>query len=225
MSPFSNAHRAFLCLFLMSPANICRSMYQRIVIMRTPEAYHIFDEGKMHKVKSYDADPVLRRMNSLQLKKFVDAGCSIRAHKLNNGDYALRSFVPGKGGGPYIWFNRLLGNKISLLWYCCSGGYDGCCSYRGCSGSICHRCSGTPVAAGGVAAGAGTAVVVGGVTAEVAAGVVAGGLAATAGMAEGAALTTAAVVSSAGGIASAIAAVESASLGAGVFFAAIPFLP
>jgi hypothetical protein len=62
-------------------------------------------------------DPLLQKMNPLQLKKFFDAGCGIRVNRLSNGDYVLRHHVPGKGGGLFgagagLAIGTFLGNAV-----------------------------------------------------------------------------------------------------------------
>jgi len=98
MLPSSNAHRALLCLFMLLSIG-ANAMHQRVAIIRNSDGYHVIHDGKDHAVKSYDADALLRKMNPMQFKGFINAGGSIRVNKLDNGDYVLRSFVPGKGGG------------------------------------------------------------------------------------------------------------------------------
>jgi hypothetical protein len=68
-------------------------------ITRDESGFRVMDQGQQRVVRSYDVDPILRKMNSEQLRKFLAAGCKIRANKCSNGDYVLRAFVPGKGGG------------------------------------------------------------------------------------------------------------------------------
>ena len=75
----------------------CSAMQQ--VIMRDDTGYKVFDKGRWAKVHNYDIDPTLRKMDAGQLLKFLAAGCKIRASRYSNGDYILRAFVPGKGGG------------------------------------------------------------------------------------------------------------------------------
>ena len=67
--------------------------------MDTVQEYRVFDGKEYHAVKSYDVDPMLRKIQARQLKKFIENGGKIRPVKLDNGDYVLRANVPGLGGG------------------------------------------------------------------------------------------------------------------------------
>lgn len=72
----------------------CRGM-----ILHDGQGYKVFDGQNFRAVKPYDIDPMLRKMKIDQFKQFIHAGCRIRASKLDNGDYVLRAYVPGNGGG------------------------------------------------------------------------------------------------------------------------------
>lgn len=61
--------------------------------------FKVMNEGQWNQVHNYNVDPTLRKMSPKQLCKFLAAGCKIRVSKCTNGDYVLRAFVPGKGGG------------------------------------------------------------------------------------------------------------------------------
>jgi len=78
----------------------CSAMQQ--AVMRDDTGYKVLDRGRWNQVKSYDVDPALRKMSPEQLRKYFAAGCKIRASRCSNGDYILRAFVPGKGGGPVL---------------------------------------------------------------------------------------------------------------------------
>lgn len=71
--------------------------------MDTVQEYRVFDGQQYHAVKSHDVlDPMLRKIKVGQLRKFIEDGGKIRPAKLDNGDYVLRTSVPGKGGGPIL---------------------------------------------------------------------------------------------------------------------------
>jgi len=64
--------------------------------------FKVYDGVQLHDVKPYDVDSELREMDIHQLRSFLASGCTIRATKLDNGDYILRHKVPGFGGGPVL---------------------------------------------------------------------------------------------------------------------------
>lgn len=202
---------------LLSMATNCMQQ----AIMRDNTGYKVFDKGHWNRVNNYDVDPTLRKMNKEQLCKYMAAGCKIRAKRCSNGDYVLRTFVPGKGGGPVTGFAAYWATKVICYGTAAAATATVVVATAPAAAAFATGAAAT-VAAGSIAAGAGTAAVAG-ITAEVAAGVVAGGIAAAG--AEGAAAATVATVSAAGGIGAAVAAVEAASWGVGAFFTAIPFLP
>ncbi len=69
-------------------------------VERDQEGYRVHDEHGSHTVKNYDVDALLRKLGRQQLKQFLAQGGRIRAKRLDNGDYVLRAYVPGPGGGP-----------------------------------------------------------------------------------------------------------------------------
>lgn len=86
-----------LCLLFSLPC-----LAEGFKIVHKNGQFFVSSRDKMTHVASYDVDASLRRMNGTQLKAYLDAGCSIRAHKLSNGDFRLQGHVPGKGGGPIL---------------------------------------------------------------------------------------------------------------------------
>lgn len=85
---------------------------QQVAVTRNANGYNVIHNGQCHEVKPYDTDSLLRIMNPSQLKAFIDAGGSIRVHQLSNGDYMLRSYVPGKGGGGLLGAAVALGGSL-----------------------------------------------------------------------------------------------------------------
>jgi len=190
----------------------CSAMQQ--AILRDDTGYKVLDNGRWNQVKSYDVDPALRKMNKEQLCKFFAAGCKIRATKTNNGDYILRSFVPGKGGGLVLAYAFYWATKAA--------------AYGALTGAAV-----TAVAATGGAAAAGAVGAVGavatagaGAATTVAAGAVASGVGSAVGVSVAATAATTAVAGAgaAAGLAAVTTAIEAASLAAGALGAWIPFL-
>ena len=66
------------------------------MVVKTAEGFFVNDR----QVKSYDVDPMLRRMSPDQLHKFVEMGNRVKAIQLDNGDYVLRTQGGLNGGGP-----------------------------------------------------------------------------------------------------------------------------
>ena len=193
-------------------------------LIRDENGFRLSDGKQEQVVQSHFVDPLLKRMSPEQLKIFVEQGNRIRAIRLSNGEHRLQAMVPGLGGGPVSGLVAYWVTKSLCYGTAAAAATTAVVATGGTAVAFATGAAAT-VAAGAVAAGAGTAVAVAGVTAEVAAGVVAGGLVATTGMVGGAAMATTAVVTSAGSVAAAVAAVETASLSVGAFFAALPFLP
>lgn len=78
----------------------CSAMQQ--TIMRDDAGFKVLDKGQWNQVKSHHVEPALLKMSPELLHEYFAAGCRIRACRCTNGDYVLRSFVPGKGGGPFF---------------------------------------------------------------------------------------------------------------------------
>ena len=195
-----------LCLSMATVISFSNfGMMQQVI--RDDTGFKIFDGKQVRPVQSCFVDPLLKRMNSEQLTKFVEQGNRIKAIRLSDGEHRLQAMVPGKGGGPVTgaiayWVVKTL-----------------------CYGTAVAAASTVVVATGGAA---GAAVGALGAAATLGAGAgatVVGGAIAGAGLAGEAVTATAAVVSGAGGIAAAAAAVESASMAALVAGTLCPFLP
>ena len=69
-------------------------------IIRDEDGFRVFDGKQEREVRPCFVDPLLRRMNTEQLKKFVEQGNRIRVIRLSDGEHRLQAMVPGKGGGP-----------------------------------------------------------------------------------------------------------------------------
>ena len=92
-----NLRTVFLSIVMLMS---CQSFGMQV--LRDNQGYRVFDGKQCYEVKSYDADPLLRKVQVGQLRKFVQDGGRIRATKLDNGDYVLRASIPGKVGGPIL---------------------------------------------------------------------------------------------------------------------------
>jgi len=77
----------------------CFGMQQ---VIRDNNRYKVWDGKNFHYVKPYDVDSKLRNLNENQLNAFLRAGGKIRVSPLSNGDFVLRAFTPGLGGGPIL---------------------------------------------------------------------------------------------------------------------------
>ncbi|HML19503.1 MAG TPA: hypothetical protein PKD74_02900 [Candidatus Dependentiae bacterium] len=110
MKQFSCAHKGLLSLCALLSINAYAT--QQVAVTRNADGYNVIHNGQCHEVKPYDTDSLLRMMNPSQLQSFVNAGGSIRVHQLSNGDYMLRSFVPGKGGGGLLGAAVALGGSL-----------------------------------------------------------------------------------------------------------------
>jgi hypothetical protein len=86
---------------------------QQALVVRDSQGYNVVRDGQCCAVKPYDTDSLLRMMSPSQLKSFIDAGGSIRIHQLSNGDYMLRSYVPGKGGGGLLGALVVIGGTVA----------------------------------------------------------------------------------------------------------------
>lgn len=88
--------------FLLSLLTVifCNCLGMQRQVIHDDNGFKVLDANQLHQVKSYDVDPMLRKMHAHQLRAFIQQGGKIRASKLNNGDYVLRAHVPGLGGGP-----------------------------------------------------------------------------------------------------------------------------
>jgi len=170
-------------------------------------SFHVRQGDALHKVESYDVDPVLRKINKSNLGAYLKQG-RIGVTKLSDGSFALRSHMQGLGGGPVAgaiayWLTK----------------------------SLCY--GGVVAAAGTVVVLPATAAVAtplllsaGGMSAAVAGGAAVAGTAITElGLASAAGGAVVASVSAGGGIAGAVVGIESASMGAWAVFTACPFLP
>jgi uncharacterized membrane protein (Fun14 family) len=71
-------------------------------IIRDEDGFRVFDGKQEREVRPCFVDPLLRRMNTEQLKKFVEQGNRIRVIRLSDGEHRLHAMVPGKGGGPVL---------------------------------------------------------------------------------------------------------------------------
>lgn len=63
-------------------------------------SFHVRQGGALHKVESYDVDPVLRKVNKANLGAFLKAG-KIGVVKMSDGSFALHSHIQGLGGGVF----------------------------------------------------------------------------------------------------------------------------
>ncbi len=96
---------AILCMFIVILAS-CSSFSMQVLFDN--HTYTVVDQGRSHKVKECDPDSLLRKMNTHSLRQFIHDGGRIRASKLDNGDYIVRAYVPGKGGAPLCRLRELL---------------------------------------------------------------------------------------------------------------------
>lgn len=64
------------------------------------QGYSVLQNGKPHRIEIGDVDPLLRKMNREQLKKFQQKGL-IAVNQADNGEFSLKAAANMKGGG--IW--------------------------------------------------------------------------------------------------------------------------
>ena len=77
---------------------IAPNRFNNISVLRDDNGFHVFNDNKCQNIAGHDVEPLLRNMKVKQLRQFINAGGKIKASKLDNGDFVLRSYVPGKGG-------------------------------------------------------------------------------------------------------------------------------
>lgn len=176
----------------------------KIELFYDEKGFHVLQNGKLHDVRNYWIDPLLRNIKHEQLKAFLDKGY-ICVTQLNNKEFSLKAKIRILGGGPITsgilyWATKTL-----------------------CYGTFAAGAGTAVVLTGGAAAGAVTGGVVAAATtsAGIGAGAVAGGITA-AGLAGEAAMVSTSIAASAGGVVGAIAAVETASAAAAAFGMALP---
>lgn len=164
-------------------------------------------KGAWVKVHPENCDEVVRSMDDKRSDDFIRAGCQLILSQYHDGNYSLRSHIPGKGGGPICGMIAYWATKTL-----CYG--------------VATAAAGTAVVATGGAVGAVTGVLATAGTLGASTGVtlVAGAISG-AGLATEAVTLTTATIATGGGIAGAITTVELASTAVGGFFAAMPFLP
>lgn len=189
-----------------------------IALYHGEKGFHVSRDGEVHAVKNHWVDPELRNTTKERLALLKNVGY-IDVVQMDDGEFRLQSKVRGLGGGPV--------SGLIAYWLTKSAMY-GTAAVVGTAtiaGATAAAVAAAPAAAAPaiIAAGAGTtkALMAGTTVATAAAGA---GVVAAVG-AEAAGLAVAGTVASAGSIAGAVAFVESSSLAAGAFFAAIPFLP
>ncbi len=180
-------------------------MMQQVV--RYDNGFKVYDGAQEKPVRPCFVDPLLRSMNTEQLKKFVDQGNHIRAIRLSDGEHRLQAMLPGKGGGPIsgaiaYWATKTL-----------------------CYGTAVAAAGTVVTATGGLAGAAGGAIAAATTVGASAGATIVGGAIAGAGLATEAAAATTAVVTAAGGITGAVAAIETASMAACTICTLCPFLP
>jgi len=62
--------------------------------------YKIITQERCIDINPYDMSPLLQKMDLPKLKQFLNNGGHIRIHRLSNGDFFLRDYIPGPGGCP-----------------------------------------------------------------------------------------------------------------------------
>jgi hypothetical protein len=65
-------------------------------IIRDDSGFRVHEGQQEHCVRPCFVDPLLKRMNSEQLEKFVKQRNRIKAIKLSNGEYRLQAVIPFK---------------------------------------------------------------------------------------------------------------------------------
>ena len=91
---------------------IAPNRFNNISVLRDDNGFHVFNDNKCQNIAGHDVEPLLRNMKAKQLRQFINAGGKIKASKLDNGDFVLRSYVPGKGGGKDGLMNASLGVMV-----------------------------------------------------------------------------------------------------------------
>jgi formylmethanofuran dehydrogenase subunit C len=72
---------------------------ERLGLYHDGEAFKVKQNGRIHNIERYDLDANMRQVNAKNLAAYLQSG-KIQVNKLSNGDFTLRSHVPGLGGGP-----------------------------------------------------------------------------------------------------------------------------
>lgn len=87
-----------LCLSIATVISFSNfGMMQQVI--RDDAGFKVFDGKQVRPVQSCFVDPLLKRMNPEQMKKFIEQGNRIRAIRLSDGEHRLQAMVPGIGGG------------------------------------------------------------------------------------------------------------------------------
>lgn len=170
-------------------------------------------------VKRENVDPILLRLNEEQLARFSEVGY-LKVSQLSDGEFKVRAFAKGKGGGP--WAAWLAYGATKSLCYgtlvAGAGTIAATTAPAGLAGAAASAASGAALASAPVTAAIGSA--------SVGTAAVAGVIVTNAALTEVAvAATMASAVSGGTGFALLTGGIEAASCGVGALFAAIPFLP
>ncbi len=205
-----------------------------VELYHTGNGFTILQNNEEFPISKYSMDPLLKKMNRKQLKKFQKIGyLEVKRNAFN--EFSLASKVRGNGGGPVTgavlyWLTKTLcyGTAVAAVGagVAATGGavVAAGTAIAGAAGATAAGASVTAIGIGLGSAVSGTAVGAAVATAPVA--IVAGGITATAGgTAIATTLTGATLAASGGCVATMVAGVETASIAAFAAGLAIPFLP
>ena len=180
-------------------------------LYQNEEGYYAKQDKSTYHIKSYDIDPLLKKLKGDKLQKFLDIGY-ISLHQMDNEDFVLKAHVRGLGGGPILAGIFYWGTKAICYGTALAAGSAAVTTVVVASGG-----SVAPVMVGAAlvkAAGAGSTIGMAAVSAGIT----------TSGGTAIATTLTAGTLTSAGSIPAAIALVESAASAAGTIGMLIPWL-
>jgi len=170
-------------------------------------------------VKRENVDPVLLGLNEEQLSRFSEIGY-LQVSQLSDGEFKVRAFAKGKGGGP--WAAWIAYSTTKTLCYgtlvAGAGTIAVTAAPAGLAAAVSSGAGGALLATAPVSAALGsTAVATAGVAGVIASNVV---------LTEVAVAGTIGVIAEGGaGLVIVTGGIEAVSAGVGAFFGAIPFLP
>ncbi|GEM_PF-2032979 len=189
-----------------SPFFSAPSSMNNIQLFHNEDGFYVVQSNETYFVEKCWVDSSLQDISSDDLKDFLVTGY-ISVNQMDNGEFSLQVKNLIKGGGFIAGSIAYWGTKALCYGAALAGAGSVVAGTGGAAGVA--LAGGTAVATGGV--GAGTAFV--------------GAVIAKLGLGTKAAMLTTSVITSTGSVAGAVAAVETASAAAGVFFTGLWFLP
>lgn len=197
-----------------------------IDVFRNKKGFQVLHNGKMHKVKSYMTDPLLKSLPANKLNTFLDNGY-IAVKLLNNGEFKLDAKGRLKGGGPILagiayWGVKAVGYGVP------AAAAGGAIVAAGAAIVPALAVGGAGGALGGTVAGTTTAINIAITSALPAAGTASAGIVGSAVVgavgAETASIAAAGAITGAGGVAGYVATVEVTATGLAALAMMVPFI-